>query len=81
MAKRKAKRLSRADNIPLHEALDCIARQEGFSGWSLLAAKVATATPCAAAYSAIASFTLRRRGRSLTSCTAIANWIIASERA
>jgi hypothetical protein len=32
--KRKAKILSRAENIPLHEALDRIARQEGFGGWS-----------------------------------------------
>ena len=38
--KRKAKLLSRAENIPLHEALDRVARQEGFGGWSLLAAKV-----------------------------------------
>jgi len=43
--KRKAKLLSRAENIPLHEALDRIARQEGFGGWSLLAAKAATAAP------------------------------------
>jgi replicative DNA helicase len=42
--KRKAKLLSRAENIPLHEALDRVARQEGFGSWSLLAAKV-TATP------------------------------------
>jgi hypothetical protein len=43
--KRKAKLLSRADNIPLHEALDRIARQEGFSGWSLLAAKAVANSP------------------------------------
>jgi len=43
--KRKAKLLSRAENIPLHEALDRIARQEGFAGWSLLAAKAAAAAP------------------------------------
>jgi len=43
--KRKAKLLSRAENIPLHEALDRIARQEGFGGWSLLAAKAAAAAP------------------------------------
>ena len=41
--KRKAKLLSRAENIPLHEALDRIAGQQGFSGWSLLAAKMAVA--------------------------------------
>ena len=43
--KRKAKLLSRAENIPLHEALDRIARQEGFGGWSLLAAKLAAVSP------------------------------------
>jgi KaiC len=37
--KRKAKRLSREANIPLHEALDRVAVQEGFERWSLLAAK------------------------------------------
>jgi len=43
--KRKAKLLSRAENIPLSEALDRIARQQGFGGWSLLAAKAAAAAP------------------------------------
>lgn len=43
--KRKARLLSRAENIPLHEALDRIARQQGFAGWSLLAAKAAAAAP------------------------------------
>lgn len=38
--KRKAKLLSREENIPLHEALDLTAAKEGFSSWSLLAAKV-----------------------------------------
>jgi hypothetical protein len=33
--KRKAKLLSRAENIPLHEALDRVARQEGFRAWGL----------------------------------------------
>ena len=33
--KRKAKLLSRAENIPLHEALDRVARQEGFGGLEL----------------------------------------------
>ncbi len=36
--KRKARLLSRSENIPLHQALDRVARQEGFDGWSLLAA-------------------------------------------
>ncbi|WFU18231.1 DNA helicase [Bradyrhizobium sp. CB3481] len=43
--KRKAKLLSRAENIPLHQALDRIARQHGFAGWSLLAAKMSAAVP------------------------------------
>ena len=43
--KRKAKLLSRAENIPLHEALDRVARQEGFGGWSLLAAKATATAP------------------------------------
>ena len=37
--KREAKALSRRENIPLHAALDRIAVREGFSAWSLLAAK------------------------------------------
>jgi hypothetical protein len=43
--KRKARRLSRDEKIPLHEALDRIAVEEGFNGWSLLAAKAASAAP------------------------------------
>ena len=43
--KRKAKLLSRAENIPLHAALDRIARQQGFGGWSLLAAKAPASAP------------------------------------
>src|SRR5471030_547824 len=45
--KRKGKLLSRGDNIPLHEALNRIAAQEGVDGWSLLAAKASTAAPAA----------------------------------
>mgnify|MGYP001407052402 CR=1 FL=1 len=37
--KRKARLLSRKENIPLHAALDRIAAGEGFRSWSLLAAK------------------------------------------
>jgi replicative DNA helicase len=37
--KRQARVLARQERIPLHEALDRIARQEGFSRWSLLSAK------------------------------------------
>ena len=43
--KRKAKRMSRERGIPLHEALDRIAATEGFSAWSMLAAKAAAVTP------------------------------------
>lgn len=34
--KRRARTLSRAEAIPLHEALDRVARLEGFASWSLL---------------------------------------------
>lgn len=37
--KREAKLLSRAEAIPLHQALDRVAAREGFISWSLLAAK------------------------------------------
>jgi replicative DNA helicase len=43
--RRKAKLLSREARIPLHEALDRIAAQEGFAGWSLLAARASSETP------------------------------------
>ncbi|MBB5573890.1 MULTISPECIES: DNA helicase [Rhizobium] len=42
--KRKARLMSREENIPLHEALDRIAVEEGFRGWSLLAARAETTT-------------------------------------
>jgi len=45
--KRKAKLLSREENIPLHEALDRIALEEGYANWSLLAAKLAALMPTA----------------------------------
>ena len=54
--KRKAKRLSRDQDIPLHAALDRIAATEGFSAWSALAAKAGEATP------ASRLFTLLRPG-------------------
>ena len=43
--KRKAKRLSREEGIPLHDALDRVATTEGFSAWSMLAARAAATTP------------------------------------
>jgi replicative DNA helicase len=42
--KRRAKLLSREQKIPLHEALDRIAVEEGFRHWSLLSARAAAAT-------------------------------------
>ena len=43
--KRRSKDLARADRIPLNEALDRVAMEEGFSGWSLLAARASANTP------------------------------------
>lgn len=36
----KAKQRSRSKNIPLHEALDQVATEEGFERWSLMTAKI-----------------------------------------
>ncbi|MBN9503663.1 MAG: DNA helicase [Armatimonadetes bacterium 55-13] len=38
--KRRAKLLARQSQIPLHQALDQVAREEGFQSWSLLLAKL-----------------------------------------
>lgn len=43
--KRRARLLSRRENVPLHQALDRVAAMEGFGSWSLLAAKAAEAEP------------------------------------
>ncbi|NNJ74858.1 MAG: AAA family ATPase [Anderseniella sp.] len=43
--KRRARILSREKGIPINQALERIARQEGFNSWSLLAARAAAATP------------------------------------
>lgn len=43
--KRRAKRLKRTARIPLHEALDRVAAEEGFRNWSLLAARHAGGNP------------------------------------
>lgn len=40
--KRRAKVLARTDTIPLHQALDRIAEEEGFPAWSLLASRYET---------------------------------------
>lgn len=43
--KRQAKALSVEEKIPLHEALDRIATQEGYKTWSLLASRLASSQP------------------------------------
>lgn len=43
--KRRARLMARAGDLPLHEALDRIARQEGFARWSLLSSRVAAGSP------------------------------------
>lgn len=43
--KRQAKLLSRKENIPLSMALDRLAKMEGFSSWSLLAARMSSDQP------------------------------------
>lgn len=45
LLKRQARILSRKERIPLHEALDRIARREGFDAWSLLATRASSDTP------------------------------------
>jgi len=52
--KRKARLLSRDKNIPLHEALDRIAEQEGFSCWSLLATKMGATAPAGKLFARLA---------------------------
>lgn len=46
--KRRAKLLARGEKIPLHEAQDRIAREEGFSAWSALSAQTAWNAPVSA---------------------------------
>ncbi|WMY72579.1 DNA helicase [Buttiauxella selenatireducens] len=41
LLKRRAKLIARNNNVPLHKALDQIAREEGFAQWSLLSSHVA----------------------------------------
>lgn len=49
--KRKARLLSRQQNIPLHAALDRIAASEGYDGWSLLTARTNAAVPAGELFS------------------------------
>lgn len=43
--KRRAKLMARDENIPLHDALDRIAREEGFAAWSLLSSRLTMSPP------------------------------------
>lgn len=43
--KRKAKLSARASDAPLHEALDQVAREEGYRAWSHLAAAYQKRSP------------------------------------
>lgn len=52
--KRQARLLSREAKIPLHQALDRIAAQEGFAGWSLLAAKLSETAPASRLFAQLA---------------------------
>ncbi|TPL65200.1 DNA helicase [Mesorhizobium sp. B2-3-15] len=52
--KRQARLLSREVKIPLHQALDRIAAQEGFASWSLLAAKAAETGPAGRLFAQLA---------------------------
>lgn len=52
--KRRAKLLARDEKIALHEALDHIAREEGFAGWSLLSSQLAMNSPSKAVLSRLA---------------------------
>ncbi|WP_027039282.1 DNA helicase [Mesorhizobium ciceri] len=52
--KRQARLLSREGKIALHEALDRVAAQEGFTSWSLLAAKAAKAAPAGVLFAQLA---------------------------
>ncbi|MHC0055652.1 DNA helicase [Actibacterium sp. D379-3] len=52
--KRRAKLLARDEKIALHEALDRLAREEGFAGWSLLSAEFAKNSPSKAVLSRLA---------------------------
>ncbi|GAJ92614.1 DNA helicase [Agrobacterium sp. SHOUNA12C] len=49
--KHKARLLSRQENIPLHQALDRIAAEEGFRSWSLLATRADETTPAGEIFS------------------------------
>ncbi|MBB6465365.1 replicative DNA helicase [Aminobacter lissarensis] len=54
MLKRKARLLARTKKIPLHQALDQVAADEGFAGWSLLAARAAAVRPATRLFARLA---------------------------
>ncbi|MBZ9997600.1 DNA helicase [Mesorhizobium sp. BH1-1-4] len=54
LLKRQARLLARETKIPLHQALDSVAAQEGFASWSLLAAKAAEAGPAGGLFARLA---------------------------
>ncbi|CAI2932725.1 DNA helicase [Aminobacter niigataensis] len=54
MLKRKARLLARTGHIPLHQALDRIAAEEGFGAWSLLAATSAATRPAGKLFARLA---------------------------
>ncbi|HMB76577.1 MAG TPA: DNA helicase [Kiloniellaceae bacterium] len=51
--KRRAKQLARDEKIAWHEALDRVARAEGFAAWSLLSARQSAKTPAKEILSAL----------------------------
>ncbi|MET0967647.1 MAG: DNA helicase [Tardiphaga sp.] len=52
--KRNARILARKSSIPLHQALDRIAAEEGFASWSLLAVKLYAQAPAEKLYARLA---------------------------
>ncbi|MEM9620289.1 MAG: DNA helicase [Pseudomonadota bacterium] len=53
LLKRQARLLSREQSLPLHQALDQVARSQGFRNWSLLARKLAARQPTAKVFAAL----------------------------
>lgn len=54
MLKRKARLLARTGDIPLHQALDRVAAEEGFGAWSLLSATSAATRPAGKLFARLA---------------------------
>lgn len=52
--KRKARLLARSQDIPLHQALDRVASDEGSNSWSLLVSKAAETAPAGRLFSQLA---------------------------